>query len=159
MRSLVASAACLLALLAVSHAALEPCTQNDIDVAYTSCLNNERSAYYYYKVPCDIEEGVQLPPTVSKLACDIACGEGAYLPIGKVECADCQPGGYSIGGGDMFDDWTSWPQNFVTDCSNFGYSSTPCKRAPLFFGAILSHMAFLQLGASTAPLSSPAPTA
>lgn len=68
---------------------------------------------------------------------DLHCSPGEYLPLGAVsedECTKCDPGTYSLGGGNFINDWDSnvqWEDfhkldnlNFKTYCTK-KYSSIP----------------------------------
>lgn len=103
------------------------CTANDIGHTYLPCdrQTNTRTATYYYNKPCDTTTGVNLPPAVAGLPCStlfivqssqfvlnrwrltgMQCDVGSYLPFANSSCAKCNPGTYSIGGADVYGDWT-----------------------------------------------------
>jgi hypothetical protein len=47
------------------------------------------------------------------------------LPIGETECKPCPVGHFSIGGGDVYDEWEIIPRGFYTYCESLssGYVS------------------------------------
>ncbi|EKX51696.1 hypothetical protein GUITHDRAFT_102302 [Guillardia theta CCMP2712] len=95
---------------------IKECKDNDIHTSYTSCdeSTSTRSLTYFYSALC--KKGKALPPTVVNLPCNITCNAGQYLPLGKPTCSPCEPGTYSIGGGEKYMNWESFPPGFSTSC-------------------------------------------
>lgn len=58
---------------------------------------------------------------------DLQCDAGYFLPFGESTCHTCNPGEYSIGGGQIISDWTSFPEGMSADCTG-----TNCRSEPLF---------------------------
>ncbi|KAJ6242364.1 hypothetical protein M0813_22502 [Anaeramoeba flamelloides] len=100
------------------------CTTNDYEAIYSDCLSESRDVNYFWKTPKKCVGGVELPDRIEDLPCDIYCGKGTYLPIGKTACQDCEAGSYSIGSGEHYYDWDEWPTSkFTTYCKKKESSS------------------------------------
>jgi len=52
---------------------------------------------------------------------DTTCNAGTFLPFASTVCSGCQPGQYSLGGGDVINQWTTLPANMNTECSGSRY--------------------------------------
>lgn len=117
--------ACLALVALAASQTLPECTEDDIVETYTPCVDNLRSVVFYYAIPC-VPNGLELPTTIANLPCDIACDDGEFLPLGRTSCSPCVPGTYSIGGGDVYDDWLMMPTEFVTECTHSSWTNREC---------------------------------
>jgi len=96
--------------------ALPPCSDQDIGSSYTRCdaVSGARELTFFFKKLC--KNGVPHPPTLTGLPCNITCNPGQYLPLGRESCSLCEPGTYSIGGGEKYMSWESLPTSTSTRC-------------------------------------------
>jgi len=95
---------------------LPKCADADIGSSYTRCdpESGARELTFFFKRQC--KDGAPLPPTVTGLPCNITCNPGQYLPLGRSECNSCEPGTYSIGGGNKYMSWDAMPVGTSTRC-------------------------------------------
>ena len=86
------------------------CTADDITGHYTECDENGVRQYFYtHKDGVDCSGGYKTPAPVTNLPCRQVCSPGSYLPAASTQCTLCPDGTFSLGGGEVFDQWKEWP--------------------------------------------------
>eukprot|EP00743_Colponemidia_sp_Colp-15_P009611 GILK01010513.1.p1 GENE.GILK01010513.1~~GILK01010513.1.p1 ORF type:complete len:921 (+),score=74.55 GILK01010513.1:200-2962(+) len=95
------------------------CTDRDIGEAWTECDSKQkRDLFYFWKPPATCRGGIDLPPAVSGIPCDLVCTEGTFLHVTDKQCEPCAAGSYSLGGGRRWTEWFYWPAQMTTTCTN-----------------------------------------
>jgi len=93
------------------------CTEDNIGAKFSSCVNNRRQLFYYWKPPATCLNGT-LPQPVDGIPCSIKCSPGEYLDVsGTPQCSACPTGTSSYGWGHVWDEWIDWPAQFTTKCA------------------------------------------
>jgi hypothetical protein len=113
------------------------CTVQDYTYYYTECKSGFQSKVYTWKnSPKVCHDGVSLPATEQNLPCadndKMICKPGEH----KVEvCEGCPTGQFSVGGGNIWQDWNSLPEGFTPSCQGQGCTNWQPKGSVLVSGS------------------------
>ncbi|KAL9649072.1 hypothetical protein ABK040_008449 [Willaertia magna] len=74
-----------------------PCVkEKDLSYSFTVCdpITNTKSLFYYLNPPA-VCTGLEVPPPVSGIPCEMDCTDGKYLDVNTQTCQPCQAGSYT----------------------------------------------------------------
>jgi hypothetical protein len=92
------------------------CDEEDIGVQYTTCMENRKKIFHYWKPPATCTEGITLLPKSVEVECNFECGQGKYFQMEK--CQECDAGTYSSLNLDLQEWKEQWPKQMNTLCTN-----------------------------------------
>eukprot|EP01092_Planopodium_desertum_P002911 TRINITY_DN1481_c0_g1_i5.p1 TRINITY_DN1481_c0_g1~~TRINITY_DN1481_c0_g1_i5.p1 ORF type:complete len:967 (-),score=188.51 TRINITY_DN1481_c0_g1_i5:66-2966(-) len=100
------------------------CSSRDYTFVFSPCVGGVQSKYYYWiDNPKRCHDGAALPEPEHDIVCsnDVYCPPGQYHPPNaspENPCVYAQPGYFSIGGGQLWQDFygTSWLGDFENRC-------------------------------------------
>ncbi|XP_038068821.1 endosome/lysosome-associated apoptosis and autophagy regulator family member 2-like isoform X2 [Patiria miniata] len=102
---------------------LPTCTMEQFHYEYTECDKNGVRWRVSVPYPDTCTGGAPEPPTRA-VDCNFSCGPGDYLDKADTQqCLKCQPGSFSLGGGKLFQDWSSLPEGFTVTQGEEEYTS------------------------------------
>ncbi|XP_022081097.1 UPF0577 protein KIAA1324-like homolog isoform X2 [Acanthaster planci] len=102
---------------------LPTCTMDQFHYVYTECDKNGVRWRVSVPQPNVCVGGAPEPPTRA-VDCNFSCGPGEYLDRNDTQqCLKCKPGSFSLGGGKVFEDWTTLPDSFTITGGEDDYRS------------------------------------
>lgn len=103
------------------------CQPEDFHYEFTECDDEGGRWRVSVPTPNTCTGGVPNPPTRVE-ECSVSCAPGWFFNLSKLECALCPSGTYSLGGGVLFDSWTSLPRGFSTYTEAVRSAFAPWRR-------------------------------
>jgi hypothetical protein len=103
------------------------CDEEDVGIQYTTCFNEKKKIFHYWKPPATCTEGsffftlilgTTLLPKSVQVDCNFECGQGKYFNITTETCQECIGGTYSSLNLDFVNWNEQWPKQMNTFCSN-----------------------------------------
>ncbi|XP_037070770.1 endosome/lysosome-associated apoptosis and autophagy regulator family member 2-like [Pollicipes pollicipes] len=122
-------AACLIR-IALVRASSDPSicnNQTDFHYKFTEC--DETGGRWRVSVPAAPACVSEPPPPPTRVDdCTPSCKSGRFFNLATLSCDKCPAGSYSLGGGQVFDDWSSVPPGFQVVTEPFKTSFLNVKR-------------------------------
>lgn len=91
--------------------------KDDYRYQYTECDNDNHR--WKVAIPNGTCVG-NVPQPVRATDCNFSCKEGTYLDLRSQTCQECPSGTYSLGGGYIFEDFVSVPDEFSVTNERIG---------------------------------------
>lgn len=96
---------------------ISECESSDIQARFTECYDGKKTLFHYWKPPGTCI-GMDLPPPVKDVPCELHCGVGEYFNETLASCQPCAAGTYSLGTDSVtFNKWEGMlPPQMFTEC-------------------------------------------